>query len=369
MNARDKVEKTNHTIGIIGYRGFVGKAIVSLLEDKYLLIKGSRNKNIQEESTFYVDAYDDRSLEKFCSKCTVLINAAGPSYIIGDRIAKVACVLGVKYVDIFGGNLLHEKIFAYAEKGRFIICAGSVPGLTGILTRYLTEKFSAGHQKIEIYQGGRESGGIGGLTDIILSMLGGYGHSGKQIINDEIVQCDLNTSDKVLVNGIPETVYANPYLTEEMISIAKSYNDLSISSYQIFPDKESMELLTVGSIRYISSKSEAEKLQILSEIFRSQEHFITEKAKWFVILLNAENDSKKCRICIKTQNSTALTALIAAMSAERLMAEEEMYGLNWAYELLEAENVIWRLKDMGTLAEIECIEKDLSHVEMIEGII
>lgn len=363
------MEKTKDTIGVIGYRGSIGRTIVSLLEPQYLVIKGTRNKAVQEEHVVYVDAYDPGSVERFCERCTILINAAGPSYLLGDRIAVAACKKQVKYIDVFGGNLLREKISAYAEQGRFIICAGSVPGLSGALVKYLIGKCPSGYQKIQIYQGGREAGGVGGLSDIILSMLNGYGHSGRGMAAHKMIPCSGSLSEKIVLSGAFEAVYVNPYLTEEIMFAAEHNHSLHITSYQIFPDKESMELLAEGSIRYRSSKSETEQAQIILELYKRQEALIAGKVKWFAILLTGESQTKKWRILIKAKDSTWLTALIAVMSAQQLLMEEERYGLSLAYELLDGEGIMERIRNMERGIEVEYTEEQIPYVEMTEGVI
>lgn len=358
------MKQKEKAIGIIGYRGTVGREIVSILEGKYSILKGGRQLDRNNENICYVDVFDNKSLMEFCKKCSVLINATGPSYLIGDRIAKIACDENVKYIDVFGGGLLYNMIKPYANKGRFVINAGCVPGLSGILVKHMFLK-TPEQQDIKVFHGGRESGGIAGLTDLILSIIHGYGHSGMKLVHGEKKAHSAGMPLKIFHNGFPEPVYQNAYLTEELISLAAGRCSMNIASYQIFPDNESVQLLTEGSLRYSISETNSERKEIIKEISNRQKEIIAGKKEWFVMLAENKCESKKNRILLRCRNSTILTAFIAAMCAERLAEESGTAGLDWAHKLLDSVQVIAGLQQYGV--NIVFTEENLMPIEMIEG--
>lgn len=97
------------------------------------------------------------SLENFCSGCDIVINCAGPTYKIGDRIAVVANRNGSDYVDIFGGGYLEYQLYKECIEGKNykIFAAGSMPGFSGIALKWLISKFDI-IQKIKVYEGSFE---------------------------------------------------------------------------------------------------------------------------------------------------------------------------------------------------------------------
>lgn len=90
------------------------------------------------------DFYDASSLDAFVDGCRVVLNCAGPSHAIGDRVAAAAWRAGADYVDAAGDDALYERLDPqrYLDRGRrAVLSAGLQPGLSALLPRWLAARF------------------------------------------------------------------------------------------------------------------------------------------------------------------------------------------------------------------------------------
>ena len=108
-------------IGVIGGNGSVGGLIVnyllSELSDQHILISYRTSEReflrqylLQKEQKYcHLDYNNENELKSFCSRCFVVINAAGPSSLMGNIIALQALNSECHYIDIGGMILLWNK--------------------------------------------------------------------------------------------------------------------------------------------------------------------------------------------------------------------------------------------------------------------
>lgn len=97
--------------GIVGGSGNMGAAIAEqlrhfgqmpiLLGGRDLLkAQAASNKVGGATSALRVDVCDSQSLDDFCARCAVVVNAAGPVCELRDRVAQAALRAGTHYVDV-----------------------------------------------------------------------------------------------------------------------------------------------------------------------------------------------------------------------------------------------------------------------------
>lgn len=177
------------TIGIVGGYGAIGNIISEelLKNSAYRLRIGGRNREKinkrvialgERASGKKVDIHDGDELEVFCEGCALIINCTGPSWMIKDRVIKYALKAGCDYVD---PGIWHDKSNLYKrsfEKRGLtgLLYAGWVPGLTGLLPRYL---YNIGKealdsiQSLNVYCGDRSSWSASASHDILYHFIRG----------------------------------------------------------------------------------------------------------------------------------------------------------------------------------------------------
>ena len=140
------------TFGIVGGYGATGRIVASELR-KYcageILIGGrdlAKGKAVAAEfegraSAVQLDVLDDRSLDDFCSRCSIVVNCAGPVKALQDRAARAAFRALCHYVDAAGMSLVKERMLRHQKEIEdlglsFVVSAGWNPGLSELLPVY-----------------------------------------------------------------------------------------------------------------------------------------------------------------------------------------------------------------------------------------
>ncbi|MGW8437377.1 saccharopine dehydrogenase NADP-binding domain-containing protein, partial [Nocardiopsis sp. NPDC055879] len=170
-------------IGVVGASGAVGRhaahALRSLGHGR--LVLGARRTDplntLAEElggpvEVVPVDVDSAESLEAFCHRCDVVLNCAGPSYRILDRVAVAALATGADYVDVTGDTPVHDRLAGSPAAGehRVLLSAGTLPGLSALLPRW----FARGHglREMTVHAGGLERCTGAAAGDLLLSLPG-----------------------------------------------------------------------------------------------------------------------------------------------------------------------------------------------------
>jgi hypothetical protein len=90
----------------------------------------------------HLDVLDRKSLDEFCSRCSTVINCAGPVFELQDRVAQAALRGRCHYVDAAGLSIVRERLLPQRQREiedlglSFVISAGWMPGLSEVLPAY-----------------------------------------------------------------------------------------------------------------------------------------------------------------------------------------------------------------------------------------
>jgi len=140
------------TFGIVGGYGATGRMVASELWkscDGEILIGGrdvDKGKVFAAEfdtrtSAAHLDILDVHSLDDFCSRCSIIVNCAGPVMQLQDRVAQAAFRRRCHYVDAAGMSLVKERMLPHSREIEdlglsFVISAGWNPGISELLPVY-----------------------------------------------------------------------------------------------------------------------------------------------------------------------------------------------------------------------------------------
>ncbi len=114
---------TARLVAVLGGYGAVGRATVTGLRRAGHPIRiGGRDRaataRVADELGVEpqpVDLWDDASLAAFCADAAVVVNAAGPSYRVLDRVARAALAADADYVDPGGDQPLVDALGGWLE--------------------------------------------------------------------------------------------------------------------------------------------------------------------------------------------------------------------------------------------------------------
>ncbi|WP_239657865.1 saccharopine dehydrogenase NADP-binding domain-containing protein [Streptococcus agalactiae] len=215
-------------IGILGSGGAAGNIIVKELNKNGFELKcGHRNiKDMSQVDAIKfmpVDALNEKELSLFCEDCDLIVNATGPSYITSSNIARIVSEIGVKYVDVFGVILLDDE--KTANMGS-VIGTGNFPGLSGIILKWINEKYSKKLKCAHIYAGGYEKVTANACFDVLMSSLKGYIETncfisfGKKKKISKTKNLSNNNKTEFLFS--PDAV-TTKYISEELLQVSKNF--------------------------------------------------------------------------------------------------------------------------------------------------
>ncbi len=140
------------TFGIVGGYGATGRIVASELRkscDGEILIGGrdlAKGKALAAEfdgraSAAHLDILDAHLLDDFCSRCSIVVNCAGPVMSLQDRVAQAAFRRRCHYIDAAGMSLVKERMLPHRREIEdlglsFVVSAGWNPGISELLPVY-----------------------------------------------------------------------------------------------------------------------------------------------------------------------------------------------------------------------------------------
>lgn len=218
--------------------------------------------------------------------------------------------------------------------------------MLGILVRYM---ISEDIDDVKVWTGGRETGGKGALGDILLSSINGYGKSGYFINNFEIVKEEKVIDSKYKIENMPEEVYVQRFLSNEIQKLAECFKLKNISEYKVFPDKIIPNYILEGCARCIKEKGNDVRIYnaIFSDILEKIQVQNKSKRNWFALNIEALGRNHRKQLFLRATDSSCITARMLVYTLKKLLNTDLPIGLYWPFEFVEGESFIPELKKDG----------------------
>lgn len=362
-------------IGIVGSSGKIGTLLSEILSEKYKVIGGQRHiseNSLNKNFTYnYLDIYDKNSLEDFCKRCSIVINCAGPSYVIKDMVMNVCVSNGVKYVDLSGDMLFEEKYqkFINDNNGECVVGSGFVAGMSAVMPLYYGNQYFDKVNEVKCFQGSRDCTSRNSITDIILSSVSASGYAGCYYDNGKAVPETEICNDKQEVIGFPEPVILKPYLSDEMKKAAETGNFNSLKWYNAIPDEEISEM--AGSIFSAENTSSVTvNSPLVEKYLKTYNAIASTRPLWNVLAYEIsgtkDGDSIYKRIICRIKSGYKVCAIVASVIAENML-KNSFKGIHWGFEAADGKEMIDRLKYYDAVYDIVC--SDFVESEMEEEIL
>lgn len=344
------------TIGVIGSYGAVGQLLIDYLKDNYHIITTYYSSR-RNEADIYIDIYQPSTMRSLIKQCDVVVNCAGPSYLVSAQISEWMNHHHIPYIDLFGGDALEKAINSFPRNVPHIINAGSQPGLSGLMVLRMAEICDTFPSELQIYQGGNEVGGDVAFIDMLLSIVEGYGKSNYYIENDEGV---FETREDMIHLDDNKYAYTQLYFTKELERIRKRVPIRALKSYILFGNEHAKKLLMNGygimSQNNLTMRQKIERIKLLTEKYQNN------LMPWFMLRVEANDGNMKRVLSVKEESSLKLTALVAWLSVEKIVNEELAPNCYWACDVLSPAKTVERMKLEGIHIE----ETVYEHCERME---
>ncbi|MGI5195767.1 saccharopine dehydrogenase NADP-binding domain-containing protein [Streptomyces sp. CA-288835] len=299
-----------------------------------------------------VDFTDDASLAAFAEGCRVLVNCAGPSYRIGDRVARAALRAGADYVDAAGDEPLHAQLddAEWAAAGRSaVLSAGLQPGLTGLLPRWAAARDFDEVHRLSAYLCVRDhftataaedylQAAAEGRTEMLAAWRDGSRRSAASV-----------RAAGAELPFLPEPLTLLPHLAPEAERLARSLGLRHGDWYTALTGEH-----TGRAFDRIHTLPRAEAVTALRTASRLD---LAGRAPFvgLVVSLDGERQGlpRSRTTVLRARSNSGLSGAVTALTVMAALRGEVRPGRHYAAEALDPEATLGRLRSAGAAAGLE----------------
>lgn len=362
-------------IGIIGGYGEVGLQAARVINKwgKFKIKIGGRNVNVaklklskefKEALWQEIDINNKDSIEKFIKNCKLVINCVGPSCNISAMVAKKCFEHSCHYVDA-GFNEELKNIELINEGVKAIYASGSIPGLSGILPRWLATKFDKVDSLVS-YTGILEKFNSSAAEDYLDGAIkNNFPLAGWK--NGEICSSILKRKTEVELPYFSNKVNLYPYFDKETEVVAKHLHLVNGEWYMAFEGNYIQAALDKVCFEFLSDKKLAIKHLCEVTALDCMENGSYIK---FLIQISGKKDKSKTTktLILQEQKPSVLTGTIVAVATMCILENEIEDGIYSLSEILNMERFMDRLIDIKEFKNFnikDCSIDDL--LKTVEG--
>nr|BFE59213.1 saccharopine dehydrogenase NADP-binding domain-containing protein [Dactylosporangium thailandense] len=365
-------------VGVVGGYGAVGAALARQLHDRggARLRIGGRDphaaaalvdKQLEGRGeAAAVDVYDPGSLAAFCAGCAVVVNCAGPSYRVLDRVAVAALAAGAHYVDP-GGDLPVRDLLTAAGTGdrAAVLNAGLMPGLTALLPLGLARAGSGRVARLTAYAGLVDRMTPAGAAEYLLSLGGGHGEPLAAWRGGRRVSRALEPLTGVEVPFYPGRVAVHPFLSGETEWLAATLGADEVDWYNVFD----------GGGNVVAALSRLRPAMLGAGDLESAARELAEAAAldlfgrdpYQLFVFEIADAAGRRVLVLRTEDTYEATALLAAQATADALAGRLPAGVHLAAEVVAYPPVADALRAHPTVRVFEVIDGGLDGAAADEG--
>ena len=348
-------------VGVLGGAGAVGRTAVERLRGFGLpVLVGGRDLARAREvaraagaTAVAVDLFDDASLAAFCDGCSVVLNCAGPSYRVLDRVARAALHAGAGYVDAAGDLVAVEALGQDPPSGlahhAAVFSAGLMPGLSGLLPRLLLDGTPVA--RLDVYVGGSVEISEVSAVDALLTRGPKFGHALAMWRAGQVAAHSLAPLHSITLPGFHGRVHAVPFLSAEMIALASAAGLAELRNYTVY---------ATGNLPEAFARAWADDDQPpeahAAAITRAARRDVEAHGRHYAVLAHARPPAGSGlvarRVLLRTPDSYPLSGVVAAITARQVAAGAVAPGVHYASEALDPEAVAEELAGDPWVSEL-----------------
>lgn len=358
-------------IAVLGGYGAVG-AVVARTLDRTLpdakLRLGGRDAarasafaaaELRDATATGVDIDDEAALTRFCAGAQVVVNCAGPSYVILDRVARVALAQGCDYVDPGGDEPVYRALSEQDLGERAaVLTAGMMPGLTGLLPRWLATQGFDEVSSLTAHVGTMDRLTPAGAADYLLSLGGAYGEAQAAWRDGARVPRTLTPRTDAEVPHFAGRVDTYPYLSFETERTARALGLARVDWFTVFDGGTHM--MKALSRLQGAMTGQADLHEAAEELTRAAalDLFGREPYQQMVLELTGRRGSAPLtRTLVMRGNDTyELTGAVTAMAVAALLERRIGPGTHFAAEVLPGQEVVDRLRRLPSVTRLDLLD-------------
>jgi hypothetical protein len=374
---------TSPVVGIVGATGAVGRAAAAAVHEALpcRLRLGARSADragqvlapaVRAADIRAVDVNERASLAAFCAGCDIVVNCAGPSYRILDRVARAAFAAGADYVDVCGNERLHARLRAApAEHAarRVILSAGMQPGLSGLLPRWMARQGFDRVIHMDAFIGGIDLFSPGAAADYLLGLDGEDGESLAAWRDGRRASRALAPQVDVALPMFGRRVTAHPFLSREAERIAGELRLRDADCYGVFDGERVLALLKTRA-----GAPHEDVAAAAQALCRAAALDLSGRRPYHVFLIqlageaagSSAQSSFARSLVLRSHDVGAVTGLVAAIAVQAVASGRVPRGLHYADEVLDPDAVVDRLRAAAAVDRLELIDGLILHELAVE---
>ncbi|WP_067651946.1 saccharopine dehydrogenase NADP-binding domain-containing protein [Nocardia harenae] len=349
---------TEHATGpvaVLGATGVVGRAAVRMLTRLGIgdLRLGARTPPQGAGPEWRpVDADDPAALAAFCAGTRLVLNCAGPSNLLMDRVARAALTAGSDYVDVSGDGPTHRLLSGSPVlAGRTaVLSAGMLPGLANVVPKTLADDLTSA--RLVVYAGGIEPFAPASAGDLALSLDSSdaehwYGETLAAWSGGRRRRNALPVREDVEVAGFPGRVTTMPFLTADAERLARSTGLAELHWHNVFIG--STLRLTLSRLRGRVPADPAALAPIVAEIGAAAELDLAGLDPFYLMAFTLHRADRVDTAVLRTPSSFELTAATAAHTVAAVLSGAITPGLHYADDVLDSRGLLDAVAALGAL--------------------
>lgn len=370
-------------IGVMGASGVVGQAVAQIMQARGLARQRHGARNIaglsadrgenNEVEVVAVDLHDPGSLEAFCKGCRVVVNCAGPSYVVVDTVARAALAAGAHYVDVSGDDPAHVALSkahasgslprGWQDEQSVVLSAGMIAGLSNLLPRWLSARSPMTVTRLTARLGGAQLFTSTAAGDLVLSLMGGsdttddswYGETGAAWRFGKRKSRVLKTSTNATLPHFRGAVTVQPFLSSDAVRLATAMGLAEMDWYNVFAGEQLRSMLSRLRGRTLD---QAQLRDAIEQARTAAELDLAGRQPWYTMVFElggfrAGRPILRSAVA-RTEDTYLLTAAVAALAVEDVLARQVAPGLHFADDALRPD-LVDRVRDLVAPASGEPI--------------
>ncbi|AJZ90087.1 hypothetical protein VW41_14175 [Klebsiella michiganensis] len=373
----------DNIIAVLGATGGAGCNVSRWLAQAGFALRlgGRRRDPLQQLATRLdaearpVDLWQEDELREFCRGCVAVVNCAGPSYQVLDRVARAAASAQAHYVDVSGdGPAWHllQRQPAGDEHWTAVLSAGMLPGLANLVPGWMSQSTGG---ELTVYSGGIERVSGAAAADLVLSLneqcnaLQGsdywYGEAGAGWRLGRRARHVLSTQQTDTLAHFAGHVTLLPWLSADAERLAQRHHLSALSWYNVFSGQCLRETLT-GLRGKLDGTSQSLSIA-RAAVEKASEIDLAGYAPYYQMVFDWQKEGEwRRRVVVRTDSSLALTAATAVSTVLSLMRGEIAPGVHFADRVLNPATV---LADITRLHAGTHISQYLPDMQPEQGVI
>lgn len=345
-------------IGLLGGTGAVGREVAARLRAGGAgeVLIGGRDVAAAEAVVAGVlggeghaveaDAGDPVSLRDFCAASDVVVNCAGPSRLLMDRVAVAAIQGGARYVDVGGDDPVYDRMSrpSAPDTGCVVLSAGMIPGLTGLLPRYLAGLGFTEVDRLTVYHGVRDRIGKAGAYDFVAGIAEGADESFAAWRSGGPRSGAARRAADRTLPGFTDPVTVHPYLSPEARRTALRLGLRDGDWHTVLFDGQTSAVL--GGLPGLTEDGLAAAAE---RLYRAAEFDMLGRTPQVILVcqLDGRGDGGAMTrsLVLRATGAAELVAAAAAVTVPQVVRGDVPAGVHFAADVLDAAAAVAALAD------------------------